>query len=177
MKERCPVEMYLPGEPSSLLCDLLSGHKGLHKSGAILWKGENEDVGVSEAEALDGGRKDDSGKDRFDLIPPGPLAQVANLFTIGATKYGERNWEKGFAFGRVFGAMQRHAWAWWNGEELDPTDGQHHLTSVAWGALVLLEFLTTGVGKDDRPHVEREQTRKSVEEARARLAQEFLEGK
>jgi hypothetical protein len=34
--------------------------------------------------------------------------------------------------------MMRHAWAWWQGERDDPMDGQHHLASVAWGALALM---------------------------------------
>lgn len=95
-------------------------------------------------------RKDDAGKNRYDLIPADALEELARVFTIGANKYGERNWEGGLPYGRVFAAMQRHAWAFWNGEETDPEDGQHHLASVAWGALVLLAYRQRGTGTDDR---------------------------
>jgi len=96
------------------------------------------------------GRKDDIGKLRYDLIPPGPLSELAKVYTIGAAKYDDRNWENGIKWGRIFGAMMRHAWAWWGGEIHDPKDGQHHLASVAWCALALMEFERTKVDFDDR---------------------------
>lgn len=97
------------------------------------------------------GVKYDSGKLRFDLIPPKPLQEVVRVFTIGAGKYGERNWEKGIEWSRIFSAMQRHAWAWWSGEDNDPVDGQSHLASVAWCALVLMEYSYTHPELDNRP--------------------------
>jgi hypothetical protein len=101
------------------------------------------------AETLEG-RKDDDGKLRYDLIPVEPLREVARVFTIGARKYEPRNWEKGLGYGRVFAAMMRHAQAWWGGEVNDPEDGQHHLSSVAWCALVLMELERTHPEGDDR---------------------------
>lgn len=35
------------------------------------------------------------GKGRFDLLPPYPLMRLAKHYENGATKYAERNWEKG----------------------------------------------------------------------------------
>jgi hypothetical protein len=95
------------------------------------------------------GVKHDQGKWRYDLFPRS-LALVAQVFTIGGVKYKDRNWELGLAWGRVFAAMMRHAWAWWWGEKYDPVDKQHHLASVAWCALVLMEFETTHPELDDR---------------------------
>jgi hypothetical protein len=83
--------------------------------------------------------KSDTGKIRMDLIPAGPLMELARVYTIGSAKYGDYNWMKGMKFGRVFAAMMRHAWKWWRGEEFDP-DGQHHLDSVAWCAFTLRYF-------------------------------------
>ncbi|KKL49911.1 hypothetical protein LCGC14_2310790 [marine sediment metagenome] len=96
------------------------------------------------------GRKDDTGKARFDLLPVKPLFEVVKVYTIGAGKYSDRNWEKGIKWGRVFAAMMRHAWNWWRGEKLDPEDGQHHLASVAWAALTLMEYEETHPELDDR---------------------------
>ena len=96
------------------------------------------------------GRKDDDGKLRFDLIPVRPLEEVAKVYTTGAGKYADRNWEKGFKWGRVFAALMRHAWAFWRGEARDPEDGQHHLSSVVWCALTLMEFEQTHPELDDR---------------------------
>jgi len=97
------------------------------------------------------GRKDDGGKLRYDLIPARPLGELARVYTIGAKKYADRNWEKGLQWGRVFAAMMRHAWAWWSGQTYDPLDGQHHLASVAWCALALIEYEETNRALDDRP--------------------------
>lgn len=98
----------------------------------------------------DEGRKDDGGKLRFDLLPPVPLMRIAEVYTIGAKKYSDRNWEKGILWGRIFGAMCRHAWNWWAGQKNDPVDGQHHLASVAWCAMTLMEYENTHPELDDR---------------------------
>lgn len=99
---------------------------------------------------MSAGVKFDAGKARFDLVPADALAATAEVFALGAAKYGARNWERGLAWGRVFAALHRHAWAWWGGETHDAKDGQHHLASVAWCALVLLAYDMRGVGEDDR---------------------------
>lgn len=96
------------------------------------------------------GVKLDQEKLRYDLIPAAPLAELARVFTIGAGKYGDHNWRRGLHYGRVFAAMMRHAWAWWAGERADPEDGQHHLSSVAWCALALMELEHTRPDLDDR---------------------------
>lgn len=95
-------------------------------------------------------KKNDTGRLRFDLFPVRPLESVAEVFTIGAKKYEDRNWEKGLKWGRVFAALMRHAWKWWRGEQLDAEDGQHHLASVVWCALVLMEYERTHPELDDR---------------------------
>lgn len=95
------------------------------------------------------GRKDDTGKLRYDLFPAS-LSEVAQVYTLGAAKYSDRNWEKGLKWSRVFSAMMRHGWAWWWGEVTDKVDGQHHLASVAWCALALMEYERTHPELDDR---------------------------
>lgn len=98
-------------------------------------------------------QKFDDGEEkvRFDLIPAGPLFELARVYTIGAKKYADRNWEKGLGWGRIFAAMMRHSWKWWRGETHDPVDGQHHLSSVAWCAFALMEYEQTHPELDDRP--------------------------
>jgi len=104
---------------------------------------------VNTAE-ITGGIKHDASKERFDLFPMVPLLELAKLFTLGASKYGVRNWEKGMKFGRLFAAMLRHAIKWWAGEKYDSVDGQHHLTAVMWNAMVLMELENTRPEMDDR---------------------------
>ena len=91
------------------------------------------------------GTKYDDGKFRFDLIPADALEEVARIYTIGANKYGDRNWEKGLSYGRLFAAMMRHAWAWWKGERFDESSKFkdtpiNHLASVIFCALALLHY-------------------------------------
>lgn len=97
-----------------------------------------------------GGIKFDKSKARFDLLPMRPLLALANLFTMGALKYGTRNWEKGMKFGRLFAAMMRHIVKWWAGEKYDQENGQHHLVAVMWNAMVLMELEETHPEMDDR---------------------------
>lgn len=94
------------------------------------------------------GRKDDSGetKLRYDLIPPEALAGLAQVYTIGAKKYSDRNWENGINYGRIYAALMRHIEAWRQGEDYDPENGQHHLDSVVWNAVALRTYEARNMG-------------------------------
>lgn len=107
------------------------------------------------------GVKHDSGKLPFHLLPPRALTAVAERLKVGAEKYGERNWEAGLDWHRCFAAAQRHLWAWWGGEDLDPdtpesfTDmGKSHLAAAICMLLFLLEYAETHPELDDRPYNE-----------------------
>ena len=93
-----------------------------------------------KAEENNFGLKYDCNKPRFDLIPADALEEVAKVYTIGANKYGDRNWELGMSYGRLFGALMRHAWGWWKGERDDKENKLHHLSSVIFNALALLHY-------------------------------------
>lgn len=95
------------------------------------------------------GIKYDEGKLRYDLIPPYPLQEVARVFTIGAEKYEDWNWRKGMNWHRVLRALMSHVEAWRLGERLDKEDGQHHLASVVWCAMVLMEYEQYEIGTND----------------------------
>lgn len=96
------------------------------------------------------GRKDDTGKPRMDLIPPEALYALGRVLEYGARKYADRNWEKGFAWGRSVAALKRHLSAWEAGQECDHESGMPHLWHVATNAVFLLTFAERGVGTDDR---------------------------
>lgn len=87
---------------------------------------------------------------RLDLVPVKPLWLLAEVYGRGAAKYAPRNWERGIDYSALYGAMMRHALAFWSGESIDPEDGQHHLASVAWMAFALMELEETHPEKDDR---------------------------
>lgn len=97
------------------------------------------------------GVKHDSSKVRTDLLPPDALWAVSEVMTDGAAKYGDRNWERGMAWGRLLGASLRHLFAWAMGENLDRETGRPHLAHAACCVLFLLSYQLRGIGVDDRP--------------------------
>lgn len=88
--------------------------------------------------------------ERFDLIPTQPLEELARLYGKGALKYTDDNWRKGYSWKLSFGALMRHAWAFWRGESVDKETGCHHLASVAWHCFTLQYFEKHHPAKDDR---------------------------
>ena len=95
------------------------------------------------------GIKWDGGKVDLSLIPTEPLLELGKAYQVGL-KYGRDNWRQGMEWSRVFAAIQRHLWAWWNGETYDPKDGHHHLAAAAWGCFTLMWYQLKKVGKDNR---------------------------
>jgi hypothetical protein len=84
------------------------------------------------------GRKFDGGKLEYGLIPPKALEATVDVLTFGAQKYERDNWQKvPDSKRRYFDALQRHLWAWKQGEQIDPESGKHHLAH----ALCCLMFL------------------------------------
>lgn len=94
--------------------------------------------------------KFDGEKLRYDLIPVRALEELAKVYTSGAKKYGERNWEKGFNWNRCLGAAMRHLFAFCKGEDFDSDSGCHHLSAVAFYCFALIEFGFTHPEMDDR---------------------------
>lgn len=108
-----------------------------------------------EAENVTGGVKFDAGKLPFHLLPPEFLTSTATILDFGAKKYAERNWEAGMDWSRVFSALQRHLWSWWEGEDKDVETGKSHLWHAACCVAFLVTYELRGVGKDDRPKTKR----------------------
>ena len=74
------------------------------------------------------GRKFDSDKLEYGLLPPKALEETVRVLTFGAKKYARDNWiYVDDAKRRYFDALQRHIWAWKIGEQIDPESGIHHL--------------------------------------------------
>lgn len=96
------------------------------------------------------GVKLDTGKIRTDLLPFDALESVSAVLAHGATKYEARNWEKGFAWGRLLGAAMRHLFSWAGGQDIDPESGLPHLSHAACCVLMLLALTIRGIGADDR---------------------------
>jgi len=87
---------------------------------------------------------------RLALIPVYAQIEEAKVHGMGAAKYDEYNWRKGYPWSWSYDAMQRHLSAFWNGEDCDSESGLPHLAHARWHTGVLLEFLHYDVGTDDR---------------------------
>lgn len=87
---------------------------------------------------------------RFDLIPPYPLWQLALVYGVGAKKYDDDNWLKGYSWRLSIGALLRHIWKFIMGESLDPESGLSHLAHAIWHCVTLMEFDRLDLGTDDR---------------------------
>jgi len=90
-------------------------------------------------------------KIRYDLIDAYALEELAKVFTYGATKYADRNWELGMKWSRIFGACMRHLWAFWRGEMFSKDDKLPHLAQAMWCCMVLLHYSKYKKEFDDRP--------------------------
>ena len=97
------------------------------------------------------GIKHDQDKIRMDLVPWDVVVEIAKILTFGARKYADRNWEKGFNWSRVYGALMRHLTLWFQGQDTDAETGRSHLAHAGCCLFFLLAFVLRGVGKDDRP--------------------------
>lgn len=88
--------------------------------------------------------------ERFDLIPTDALSAVARHYGVGAQKYEAHNWRHGYEWSKSYAALQRHAQAFWGGEDLDAETGSPHMAAVAFHALALLTFMSDHPDFDDR---------------------------
>ena len=87
------------------------------------------------------GQKFDTDKIRMDLIPFGPLEEIAKVLTAGAVKYSPDNWKSvPNPIHRYEAAMLRHISAYKQGQVLDPETGLSHLAHAGCCLMFLLHF-------------------------------------
>lgn len=80
-------------------------------------------------------------KPRYTLIPAKPLELVAQVFTLGAAKHGDRGYEQRTDTAAELDAALRHIHAHLSCELLDPEFGTPHLAHAAARLLIALEIL------------------------------------
>lgn len=83
------------------------------------------------------GRKDDTGKRPWHLLPWDSVSSVVDVMAFGAAKYGRDTWQT-VEQERYFAATIRHLLAWRGGEHLDPESGLPHLAHAACSVLFML---------------------------------------
>lgn len=99
------------------------------------------------------GNKHDQDKPRVELIPPESILGPAVVFSFGARKYGDRNWEEGIAYSRLYAAAMRHLVAFFAGEDLDEESQLPHLDHALCCVMMLRATWARdeSLELDDRP--------------------------
>ena len=99
-----------------------------------------EDFIKASQTATTGGRKFDGNKLEYGLLPPLALEETVKVLTFGAQKYERDNWQVvPDSKRRYFDALQRHVWAWKQGEQIDTESGIHHLAHAMCCLMFLYE--------------------------------------
>lgn len=76
---------------------------------------------------------------RWDLLPLEEIEDIVKVYTAGAAKYGDNQWqslENGVK--RYKGALLRHLVEFDKGNEIDEETQCRHLAQVAWNAIAML---------------------------------------
>lgn len=98
-----------------------------------------EEAALQNGVSIEQGRKDDSAKRRYSLLPSGTVNSVVDVLEFGSKKYADNNWQiVPDAKTRYYDAAMRHLDAWFNGEVKDSETGLPHLAH----AICCLMFLT-----------------------------------
>jgi len=98
----------------------------------------------------EGGTKADQDKPRTDLVPIKAILRIAEVMGFGAKKYDAYNWRRGIKFSRLMGATMRHLLAYWDGEDIDPESGLHHMAHAGCCVTMLLTLIEERPDLDDR---------------------------
>lgn len=86
------------------------------------------------------GKKFDSGKPGYHLMPLAAEQEVVKVLTYGAMKYDEENWRKVKPLNqRYYSAARRHMSAFMTGETRDGESSRHHLAHAICCLLFMLE--------------------------------------
>jgi len=96
------------------------------------------------------GKRFNSGKTRHGLVPSFAQEQYAKVLTIGAEKYGDRNWQNGMNWSKVLDSLKRHIIAFENGIDYDHETGCLHMAHVMCNAAFLTEYYNIFMEGDDR---------------------------
>lgn len=108
----------------------------------------NDGAEVRVVDPTTGGEKG-SKLQRFSLIPYEFLWALAEHYGVGARKYADRNWERGYRWSLSLDAHSRHLNLWLRGEDNDEETGSNHLIAAAWHLIALYIFQRRGLGTDD----------------------------
>lgn len=86
------------------------------------------------------------------LVPPVAIIREAEVFKLGARKYGAYNWRESAVVRSIYiAAAMRHLYAMADGQDIDPESGQPHSAHVRACMAILLDAAEIDKLVDDRP--------------------------
>jgi hypothetical protein len=94
-------------------------------------------------------REQRSGKGRFDLISIFALFRLARIYEKGASKYADRNWEKGMPFHLFIDSAIRHLMQYIMGDTVED-----HLGQAVWNLISVMHLEMTHPEFNDLPKYE-----------------------
>jgi len=91
-------------------------------------------------------------KAKFSTIPAGVMFDVGLAMLEGAVKYGRHNYRGvGVRSSVYYDAAMGHTADWWEGQDVDPDSGLHHITKAIASLVVLRDAILQDKLTDDRP--------------------------
>jgi hypothetical protein len=110
---------------------------------------------MSDRDTKDTNPKDAVGTAKVPLstVPMQVLGEVGLAMMEGALKYGRSNYRVAGVRASVYfdAVIMRHLGAFWEGQDIDPASGLHHVVKAIAGLTVLYDSILQGNWVDDRP--------------------------
>ena len=93
-----------------------------------------------------------SAKPGIECLPLAPMLEAGQVCRHGAAKYGPHNWRDiAIRPSAYLSSTFRHLALWWEGQDIDPESGLHHIAHAIAGLAILRDAQLCGEDDDDRP--------------------------
>lgn len=99
---------------------------------------ETKFSGVKDEFGTGATRDKGEGKGRYDLISTHLLRRLAGVYERGAKNHGDRNWEHGIPFSRLFNSALHHSQ-----QALAGDTDEDHLGQAIWNLGAIIHFQET----------------------------------
>ena len=91
-------------------------------------------------------------KAKWSTVPAGVIFEIGLALLEGALKYGRHNYRGvGVRASVYYDAAMGHCADWWEGQDIDPDSGLHHITKGIASLVVLRDAMLQRKLNDDRP--------------------------
>lgn len=88
----------------------------------------------------------------LDLVPAHVMMETSLAMLEGSLEYGSYNFRDiGIRASIYYSAHMRHMMAWWEGEDIDPKSGFHHIIKAIACLVILRDATVMDKCDDDRP--------------------------